>query len=62
MNAGGNDGLAILSETATPLYAIGIFVGLLVWSLGVWFTFLAVATLIIQRRNGTIGFVSADQP
>ena len=53
----GDDGLSILGEVATPLYAIGISVGLLVWALGIWFTFLAIATLIIHRRKGTIGFV-----
>jgi len=52
----GDEGLAILQEVATPLYAIGISFGLLLWALGIWFMFLAVSTLVIHRMRGTVGF------
>lgn len=55
-NPDSTDGLAILKDVATPLYAVGISVGLLTWALGIWFMFLAVSTLFIHRMRGTVGF------
>lgn len=53
-NPDSTEGLAILADAANGLYAFGIAIGLLTWALGIWFTFLAVSSLLRHRLNGSI--------
>ncbi len=49
-------GVPQLFDIGYGLYATGLFCALALWALGVWWTVIAVLTIVRERRRGTLPF------